>query len=518
MKIRGISHLRNQEFHSVRVILSQLSEAFTRTETLVPVIILGLVLIMAARIPLDSDQWWHLRAGAVTWEQRSPVTTDQFSFTREGSRWINHSWLSELLMFLFFRWGDYRGLTFMVAGLAAVTIGLIYLQMEGSPLTRAFLLVAGIPLIALVWSPRPQMFSLLCFGVLAYLLHLYKRQRKNLLWISPLLFIVWSNLHGGYPLGLLLMIAFFVGEILNHLFYQSSDKHFTRNELAQIIFWLGLSALAVIINPNWTSMWSIPFRTIGVRVLQDYIEEWKSPDFHEIQQQTFLWLLLATFSVIGLSKRRVDGCDLLSLVIFAYLGMLARRNIAPFGMIAIPVLSRYLPYIRINFRNRVISFFQNPEVNRNRRIAKKTSLLINGILIFSIIVGVSYKIVYVSSRDILNQHERQEFPYDAVHWIKANKPKGNLLNSYNWGGYLIWNLPEYPVFIDGRTDLFGDDLLEDYLSLMSGDGGWEQLLDYYDINLILIENGSALGKVLRKSVSWHLEYKDNKAEIYIRAD
>lgn len=516
MKIWGILHLRNQEFQRVRVILSQSSEAFTRTETLVPVIILGLVLIMAARIPLDSDQWWHLRAGAVTWEQRSPVTIDQFSFTREGSRWINHSWLSELLMFLMFRWGDFRGLTFMVAGLAAVTIGLVYLQIEGSPLTRAFLLVAGIPTIALVWSPRPQMFSLLCFGILAYLLYLYKWQRKNLLWISPLLFIVWSNLHGGYPLGLLLMIAFIVGEILNHLFYQSGDKNFTRNELAQIIFWLGLSALAVIINPNWTLMWSIPFRTVSIRVLQDHIEEWKSPDLHEIQQQTFLWLLLATFGVIGLSKRRLDGSDLLSLVIFAYLGMLARRNIAPFGMIAIPVLSRHLPHLSFNFRDSVLSILKNPEVNR--RISKKTSLLINGILIFSIIVGASYKIDYVSSSDLFNQHERQEFPYDAVQWIKANKPKGNLFNSYNWGGYLIWNLPEYPVFIDGRTDLFGDDLLEDYLNLMRGDDGWEQLLDFYDINLILIENGSTLGKVLRKSVPWRLEYKDDKAEIYIRAD
>ncbi len=516
MKIWGILHLRNNEFQGVRVILSQLSEAFTRTEILVPGIILGLVLIMAARVPLDSDQWWHLRAGAVTWEQRSPVTTDQFSYTREGSRWINHSWLSELLMFLFFRWGDYLGLTFMVVGLAALTVGLIYLQMEGSPLARAFLLVAGIPVIALVWSPRPQMFSLLCFGVLAYLLHLYKRQRINLLWVSPLLFIVWSNLHGGYPLGLLLMFAFIVGEILNRLFYQSGDKNFTRNELAQTIFWLGLSALAVIINPNWTSMWSIPFRTVGVRVLQDYIEEWQSPDFHEIQQQTFLWLLLATFGVIGLSRRRLDGSDLLSLVIFAYLGMLARRNIAPFGMIAIPVLSRYLPYIRLNYRNRVLSFFQNPEINR--KIAKKKSLLINGILIFSITVGVCYKMVYVSSPEIFIQYERQAFPYDAVHWIKANKPKGNLFNSYNWGGYLIWNLPEYPVFIDGRTDLFGDGLLEDYLSLMRGDDGWEQLLDSYEINLILIEKGSALGKALRGSVSWQLDYKDDMAEIYIRTD
>lgn len=516
MKNWNISYLRDWDFQVPRVYLGKLSDALTQMEYLIPVILISLVLIMAARIPIDSDQWWHLRAGEVTWMQKSPLTTDHFSFTREGSNWINHSWLSELIMFLLFRWSGYRGLTIMVAGLAAATIGLIYLQMEGSPLTRAFLLVAGIPVMALVWSPRPQMFSMLCFAVLSYLLHLYKWRKRNFLWMSPLLFMIWSNMHGGYPLGLMLMGAWIVGEILNHIFGQSDDKSLAADEIAQILIWLSLSALVVIINPNGISMWSIPFKTVSIQVLQDFIVEWKSPDFHELQQQPFLWLLFATFGVAGLSRRRIDGTELVSLVLFAYLGFLARRNLAPFGIIAIPVLSRHLPHLRFYVQNRVRFLFHDPRINR--RFSKRSSLVINVLLIWLLMTGVVMKVNVVSSPNMVGQYEQQKFPSEAVQWIRANKPQGNIFNSYNWGGYLIWHLPEYPVFIDGRTDLYGENLLEVYLSIMRGDDGWDQKLNSFGINLILIESGSPLGRELKRNNLWWLGYEDDLAEIYVRVD
>ena len=89
-------------------------------------------------------------------------------------------------------------------------------------------------------------------------------------------------------------------------------------------------------------MWMIPFKTVGVGVLQELISEWASPDFHQLVQQPFLWLLFATLGIAGLSKRRLDGSDLVSIVGFAYLALLARRNYGPFAMVAAPVLSRHL--------------------------------------------------------------------------------------------------------------------------------------------------------------------------------
>ena len=64
-----------------------------------------LVFIMAARTPLDTDFWWHIRAGEVTWQTAKPLLTDQFTFTRQGQPWTNHSWLAEVILYLVFQAG-----------------------------------------------------------------------------------------------------------------------------------------------------------------------------------------------------------------------------------------------------------------------------------------------------------------------------------------------------------------------------------------------------------------------------
>jgi hypothetical protein len=109
------------------------------------------------------------------------------------------------------------------------------------------------------------------------------------------------------------------------------------------------------------------------------------------------------------------------------------------------------------------------------------------------------------------------FPIKAVEWIKVNQPHGNMFNSYNWGGYLDWHLPEYPVFVDGRTDLYDDQVLNEYLEVTHGNQGWNQILDKYGVNFVFIESESLLSKILSTSKSWELVYQDNLAVVYMRA-
>jgi hypothetical protein len=87
-----------------------------------------------------------------------------------------------------------------------------------------------------------------------------------------------------------------------------------------------------------------------------------------------------------------------------------------------------------------------------------------------------------------------------------------LFNSYNWGGYLTWNLREYPVFVDGRTDLFGDEILSNYIDVMAGREGWENVLSDYDIGILLLQTDSTLEKLAVES-GWIINYKDPIAAI-----
>ena len=113
--------------------------------------------------------------------------------------------------------------------------------------------------------------------------------------------------------------------------------------------------------------------------------------------------------------------------------------------------------------------------------------------------------------------EESKFPKNAVDWIVENKPAGNMFNTYGWGGYLIWRLnPVYPVYIDGRADLYGDDFIYSYLQIYSGDEDWEIYFENEGIKIALIESGAGLSDELRESPHWKVVYQDFLSTLFIK--
>ena len=94
---------------------------------------------------------------------------------------------------------------------------------------------------------------------------------------------------------------------------------------------------------------------------------------------------------------------------------------------------------------------------------------------------------------------------------------GPMFNSYDWGGYLMWTLyPDYPVFVDGRTDLYDDAFLRDYLKVAWARPGWPDVLDRYGVNFIFIESDSVLATVLATDTAWTRVYADDRAVVFQR--
>jgi hypothetical protein len=480
--------------------------------------VLVLVFAMAARTPLDSDMWWHLRAGEATLQSGRPVLDDAFSFTRAGMAWVNHSWLAQVGMALTYRLGGMIGLSALVAGLASFSLGLVYLQMEGPGLMRAFILVLAAAVAAPVWSPRPQLTSLVLFGALGYLLYLYKWRQVDRLWLLAPLFVLWSNLHGGYVLGLLLIAAMAGGEMLNHLLGVAEPQVLSWGRLLHLLAWGAAGGLLVVANPNGLAMWSIPFQTVNLAALQTYIPEWAAPDFHQLAQQPFLWLLLATLGVAGLSPRRLDGTDLAGVALFAVLALLARRNFGPFAMLAAPVLSRHLHALLLERRS---AFTRWPASANHLHSSvdppmRKSARLFYVLLITVLSLFSLAKLYLVARPEFVEQASRNLYPAGAVAWLKSNRPPGPIFNDYAWGGYLEWNLPEYPVFVDGRTDLFGDDFLRAYVLAYSGEEGWQEILDQYGVNLVVVDSEAGLVNEMHWSLAWRQVFLDEVAVVFIR--
>ncbi len=116
------------------------------------------------------------------------------------------------------------------------------------------------------------------------------------------------------------------------------------------------------------------------------------------------------------------------------------------------------------------------------------------------------------------QAAQEEFlPVKVTQYLAAEHPSGPMFNSYNWGGYLMYALPDEKVFVDGRTDLYGDDFLtNDYLSTARGEPGWRETLDKYGIKLVVVEANSGLARTLRGESDWTLDYEDDMAVVFTR--
>jgi len=498
------------------------------TRRLATMILFVAVFAMAARTPADSDTWWHLQAGRVTLESGHILQTDVFSHTRQGQPWVNHSWLSQVLLYLLFHYFRYFGLGLFQALVVTAAFAFVYAQMEGDVFTRAFIIILAAAASAVVWIARPQLLSFLLTAVLGYLLYLYKWRGVNRLWLIPPLFILWVNLHAGYALGFIVLVGFVAGEVLNNVLAWLSPPQAEAQDEQEvpIVSWHGiemivivalLSFVCLLLNPNTTRMWVYYLDTVRIGVLQDFIQEWRSPDFHPLYTQPFIWLLLATLAAIGLSGRRVDGSDLALVAGFTYASLLAGRNIGPFALVTAPVLSRHA---HAAIERWLAAARARGWLSPQRQVGRPPTkgLALANWLLLALVVAAAGAKAYLPLRTGFNlEHERDMLPAGAVEWIQEQQPPGPMFNSYNWGGYLIWHLwPDYLVFVDGRTDLYGDELLRQYLGVRFARPGFQEVFDAYDVNLVLTEADGFTDNFLALDDGWTRSYGDDVAAVYVR--
>ena len=469
------------------------------------------LLAMAVRTPADTDVWWHLGAG------RAIVTTghipyaDEFSFTVHGKPWVDVQWLAQVGMYEAHLLGGDRLLAILSAVLVVVTFAFVYVQMAGGPFLRAFIIVLAATASSVIWSPRPQMLSFALLGVTGYIVYLFKWRRLNRLWVLIPLFALWGNVHGGYALGLMLIGCVMVGETLNRVT--------GRTRLPEVLAWreIGLLSgvgvlcgLALLVNPYTFGTWMLPFRTVGIKTLQGFIQEWASPDFHNLYEQPVLWLLFALLTVTGLARRRWDWSDLIVVLVFGYSAFLARRNIAPLALVIAPVLSRRAQLVVES----VSAQIQLPALAR-KDLKPGLSSVLNGLIVILVALAALLKCGVALSPQMIDKAQQQIAPVRAVEWIKQNHVAGPMFNSYNWGGYLVWALPQEPVFVDGRTDVYAE-FLPQYVQVMFIRPGWQDVLNRYGVRLVLVERESLLSTMLATQPGWQLVYGDDQATVFVQ--
>jgi hypothetical protein len=490
------------------------------TPKLLTIIVFVAIFTMAVRVPADTDTWWHLRSGQYIIENVTILTADPFSHTQAEQPWIDHGWLAQIFWYGLYALGGWALMALVLAGLVTTAFWFIWRQIDQANLfVAAAGMILGAIVSSVVWAARPQMLSFLLAAVVSYLLHRYKREGKSLLPWVPLIVLLWVNLHGGFAIAFMLMVAYLAGEVTNNLTRHTEDPVVAWGRLRHLLLAMVISMAVVVINPYTWQMWFYPFQTVGIGALRDYIQEWRSPDFHLLFVQPFVVMLLLTLGALARAGRRADWTDLALVAMWAWWGLFAARNIAIFGLVVTPVLVRYADIAWLN-QWQSWGYKQDPPFSRQAMLARRqTRYGLNWLLLALVLVAALGKILVPLTPEANLKAEQASLPAAAVEYIRAETPPGPMFNSYNWGGYLIFKLwPDYPVYIDGRTDLYNDRFIRRYMGVMIADDDWQQILTKDGINLILIENNSVLDKFLRVTPEWQEQYRDGMAVIFVRRD
>jgi hypothetical protein len=446
----------------------------------------------------DFDFWWHITAGEQIVNTHTIPTVDQWTYTIAGQPWIAHEWLAEIVMYLLYSSLGFGAITMLFSLVGTAAYVLLYF------LLRKIGINGTIALLVIIWShvmqpfavgSRPATFTVLFFAVFVFILYRYKERQASPLWLLPILMVVWSNLHAGYVAGLLLLAAITVGEWVNGKLGHSIAS------IRPLVFASVASVLAMLINPNGFNVILYPLSKVGGNASMSIITEWASNDFHNWWNWLFAAMVLA---LVFIGRDRFDCTEFLIIFGFALLALYSRRHV-PICTIAV------MPFLAQRIKDKIPWMRGN---NSIPRVSYTALSLVAPIVI--LVVGLNLPTFKQGFSVGTSIHT--PIPQGAVEYLIKNRPEGRLFTSYNWGGYLINKAPEYPVFIDSRGDCFPDQVVNDFATMYYVTSGWKNALQKWDIGIVLIEQQSPLGAVLRHDADWQLAYEGPTDLLYLRTD
>ena len=461
---------------------------------------------MAARNVTDPDVWWHLRTGQLILQNHAVFHTDPYSFTKFGQPWVNHEWLADIIIFVFYRIAGWAGLIVVFAAIVSTAFMCVLRRCSGPPYLTAAVTVLGAIASAPSWGVRPQTFSLL-FASLFLLILERSAARENLLWYTLPITLIWVNLHGGYAIGIAFVFLFIVGDLVDvALGFEKWSE--SRARLQKLVLSLAGCLAIIPLNPYGFRMYRYPIETVYSSGIQGYISEWLSPNFHDGMFLPLLLMLLAIFVATAVSPLRLRPRELLLLAATTWAALHSARHIAIFVLVAAPLLSRLI-YARMS----------ETKGSASRTKAASTVPILrlsNGLILAAFLAFTLIRLRHVVAGQ--GDAEARAFPSAAVSYVLKNRIPGPLLNHYNWGGYLIWRLyPDYRVYIDGRTDLYGDAFMDQSGATYNiSNESWQDPLEKWQIRSVILPPEAALVSALRCQSVWKEVYGDHQAVIFER--
>lgn len=490
----------------------------------------GLLGLQGRILGVDGDVGWNIALGTLTLHHGLP-RTEPFLSGMLGQPSVQWEWLSQVVYALGFAIGGLNGVAAVASLLIAATLLSLYsiLRRHGaSPLPAVALTLLGAPLVAMAWTARAQVFSLLFTLWWAEWLYRYWRTGQRWrLWLFPLATALWANFHAGWLGGIALLgVALVVAWLLPP----------TRRVASPL--WLGLtlvgSVVATVLTPwgfnYWRHLITFTFNPLIAR----YTQEYQSPDFHLAALWAYLaliGLLVAVWLLATRRGRRIEPLGLAICAVWTTLGFLYVRFVPLWPLVCLPWLVDALPsalsldasapaaqsapdWRRAGLRRLQALWGRlGAASQRAERIERLVGRGVWPLLAVALLAGLALNSGRLpgQARPILHaEWDAHAFPVAAAQRLRATGlPAGRGYNPYEWGGYLDEALPEYHVFIDSRSDVYSQRFLADYITITDVAPGWDKLLARYDVRWALLQTDAPLKQALALD-GWRCQAEDNQ--------
>jgi hypothetical protein len=451
----------------------------------------------------DPDIWWHMRAGEWVLQNHTVPRTNFLSTAGYGSPWVLYSWIFDVTVA-----GLYR--VFGLLGpviIYPVTMSLLIAAMLWR-LTARFgldfwkrVLVMSLSLAALapVCSPRPGLCSVLFLLVeLDVLVHSGRNHSSRTIYLLPFLFVLWANVHVQFVYGLFVLGLFALEPLMEPAVERLKGKPATERQPAgHGLFLLCICIVATLANPYFLRLYEVILGLVTQTGQYRYISELQPPTF-----------------------RSLGGVAELLLILVAWAALVHRRNFCwiPICFLLVGSVFAFRTVRDVWFAVLAAVFAIGASSRQGDVESLRASRWISAAAVFLTLLGsLLIAKVHPLSQAQLWKDTADEFPVAAVNFVKSQRLSGPLYNDWNWGGFLIWDLPTIPVFVDSRTNIPGDEILERSIAVWSGVSDWPADPHVANAHLIIANSNNALTSLLRFDPRFRVAYEDSVAVVFVRS-
>ncbi len=483
---------------------------------LLPVFLLFGILPGSRTLFRDGDTGWHIRTGEWILQHHTVPKVDLFSFTKPDQPWFAWEWGWDAL---------FAGIH-QVWGLAGVAfVNLLLLAMVSALLFRLIrrvsdndVLALGFTMLAMCgsvihWLARPHLFSWLFLLIFLHVIvSAEKGHFKGLYWL-PFVTVIWTNVHGSFFVGIALLITVAAGEALQVAFEAGGTWTATYRRSRPYLVCAAACGLATLANPYGWRLHQHVAAYLGNSKLLDNIQEYQSISFHHGSIFFESMLLLGIASALWcFQNRKFPGA--LLLLVWSHLALISGRNIPLFLLVAGP----YAACMLQDFLRRLMSVrwastagLALSEIARELQPIERIERwhLVSAAALLFVVCSFSLK-----KPGFEGEFEPKSFPIEALPALKtANASR--VFTSDQWGDYLIYRLyPQQKVFMDGRTDFYGDAFVTKYQHIFSARYDWESDLKQFGVDAVMVKPDAPLATALKESSNWQLLFDDGSVIVF----